>query len=115
MAFPELFSDCSLEQLDEFMARAQPRCLSKPPVTVATVAVAPLCGNLLLDAGEECDCGSAEVNLTDRPFFSPLDVTTGSQQPAASVSGAVRFPERIARHSGNRELKRRRSWAGSKV
>lgn len=61
LAFPEFFSDCSLEQLADFMARAQPSCLSKPPSSVKTEAVAPLCGNRLLDAGEECDCGTVEV------------------------------------------------------
>lgn len=62
LAFPEFFSDCSVEQLAEFMARAQPNCLSKPPSSVKTIAVAPPCGNRLLDAGEECDCGTLEVN-----------------------------------------------------
>lgn len=63
LAFPEFFSDCSVEQLAEFMARAQPNCLSKPPSSVKTIAVAPPCGNRLLDAGEECDCGTVEVSL----------------------------------------------------
>lgn len=63
LAFPEFFSDCSVEQLADFMARAQPNCLSKPPSSVKTIAVAPPCGNRLLDAGEECDCGTVEVKL----------------------------------------------------
>lgn len=62
-AFPEFFSDCSVEQLSEYMTRAQPNCLSKPSSSVNTIAVVPLCGNALLDAGEECDCGTVEVNL----------------------------------------------------
>lgn len=61
LAFPEFFSNCSLEQLADFMARAQPSCLSRPPGSVETIAVAPLCGNHLLDGGEECDCGTVEV------------------------------------------------------
>lgn len=61
-AFPEFFSDCSIDQLAEFMARAQPNCLSKPPSSVKTISVAPRCGNALLDAGEECDCGTVEVS-----------------------------------------------------
>nr|CBN81732.1 Disintegrin and metalloproteinase domain-containing protein 8 [Dicentrarchus labrax] len=39
-AFPEFFSDCSIEQLAEFMERAQPSCLSKPS-SVKTIAIAP--------------------------------------------------------------------------
>lgn len=61
LAFPESFSDCSVKQLADFMARARPSCLSRPPGSVETIAVAPLCGNHLLDGGEECDCGTVEV------------------------------------------------------
>lgn len=59
--FPEFFSDCSVDQFVEFMNRAQPTCLSQPASSVSVIAVGPLCGNALLDAGEECDCGTAEV------------------------------------------------------
>lgn len=59
--FPEFFSDCSVDQFAEFMNRAQPTCLSQPASSVSVIAVGPLCGNALLDAGEECDCGTAEV------------------------------------------------------
>lgn len=49
-----------MEQLAEFMERAQPNCLDKP-ISVKTFAVGPRCGNALLDDGEECDCGTVEV------------------------------------------------------
>ncbi|KAM3859613.1 zinc metalloproteinase-disintegrin-like VLAIP-B [Diretmus argenteus] len=57
-AFPEFFSDCSEEQLAEFLERAQPDCLSKPG-SVSTEA-GPRCGDAFLDPGEECDCGTVE-------------------------------------------------------
>lgn len=60
-AFPELFSGCSVDELAEFMARAQPSCLLKPPASVQTVGAGPLCGNAMLDPGEQCDCGTVEV------------------------------------------------------
>ncbi|XP_071062798.1 zinc metalloproteinase-disintegrin-like 2d isoform X1 [Pseudochaenichthys georgianus] len=58
-AFPEFFSGCSVEQLAEFMARAQPSCLSRPS-SITNIAAGPSCGNNLLDPGEECDCGPVE-------------------------------------------------------
>lgn len=64
-AFPEFFSGCSVQQLSEFMERAQPGCLHRP-VSVRTVAAGPLCGNALLDPGEECDCGTEEVKVSSR-------------------------------------------------
>lgn len=60
-AFPEFFSDCSVDQLADFLNRAQPSCLSAPPSTVHVISVGPRCGNALLDPGEECDCGTEEV------------------------------------------------------
>lgn len=59
---PEFFSSCSVEQLAEFLTRAQPGCLDKPD-PVRLVAVGAECGNALLDPGEECDCGRGEVSL----------------------------------------------------
>jgi len=73
-AFPEFFSDCSVQQLAEFMERAQPSCL-RHPGSVKTFATGPSCGNAMLDPGEECDCGSVEVKL-------PM-------QPAAAICGLV--------------------------
>lgn len=60
--FPEFFSSCSLRQLDEFMQRAQPNCLELPASgSSKSIALGPSCGNAILDPGEECDCGTAEV------------------------------------------------------
>jgi hypothetical protein len=60
LAFPEFFSSCSEVQLAEFLERAQPNCLSSPTGADAIV-IGPRCGNAILDAGEDCDCGTAEV------------------------------------------------------
>ncbi|XP_034716654.1 disintegrin and metalloproteinase domain-containing protein 8-like [Etheostoma cragini] len=77
-AFPEFFSDCSLEQLAEFMERAQPSCLSKPS-SVRTIAAGPSCGNALLDPGEECDCGTVEECTNLCCDASTCRLTSGSQ------------------------------------
>ncbi|XP_075891085.1 zinc metalloproteinase-disintegrin-like VMP-III isoform X2 [Nelusetta ayraudi] len=77
--FPEFFSDCSMDQFTEFMNRAQPTCLSQPASSVRVIAVGPLCGNALLDAGEECDCGTAEECRNPCCDASTCRLTEGSQ------------------------------------
>ncbi|XP_070783091.1 disintegrin and metalloproteinase domain-containing protein 8-like [Enoplosus armatus] len=78
-AFPEFFSGCSMEQLAEFMERAQPSCLSKPLGSVRTITVGPHCGNALLDPGEECDCGTVEECNNPCCDASTCRLTEGSQ------------------------------------
>ncbi|XP_026207864.1 disintegrin and metalloproteinase domain-containing protein 8 [Anabas testudineus] len=77
-AFPEFFSSCSVEQLAEFMERAQPSCLHKPS-SVKTITVGPICGNALLDPGEECDCGTMEECKNPCCDASTCRLTKGSQ------------------------------------
>ncbi|XP_028287612.1 zinc metalloproteinase-disintegrin-like 2d [Parambassis ranga] len=77
-AFPEFFSGCSVEQLAEFMDRAQPSCLHKP-VAVKTLTMGPRCGNAMLDPGEECDCGTLEECNNPCCDASTCRLTEGSQ------------------------------------
>lgn len=78
-SFPELFSSCSEDQLAEFLARARPSCLHKPPLSSRSVDIGPRCGNALLDPGEECDCGTEEE--CKNPCCDPTTcrLTFGSQ------------------------------------
>ncbi|KAK9529996.1 hypothetical protein VZT92_011536 [Zoarces viviparus] len=77
-AFPEFFSSCSVEQLAEFMERAQPSCLFKPSSS-RSIAAGPSCGNALLDPGEECDCGTVEECKNPCCDASTCRLTEGSQ------------------------------------
>lgn len=61
LVFPELFSDCSLEQLSTFLENANPSCLLDRPSS-DKIYGGPVCGNAFLDPGEECDCGTVEVS-----------------------------------------------------
>ncbi|XP_028332756.1 zinc metalloproteinase-disintegrin-like brevilysin H2a isoform X2 [Gouania willdenowi] len=76
--FPEFFSGCSVDQLREFLARAQPVCLD-PPVTIRSVGVERRCGNALIDPGEECDCGSVEECTNSCCDAATCRLSTGSQ------------------------------------
>ncbi|XP_053366736.1 zinc metalloproteinase-disintegrin-like jararhagin [Clarias gariepinus] len=59
LVFPELFSNCSLEQLSTFLENANPSCLLDRPSS-DKIYGGPVCGNAFLDPGEECDCGTVE-------------------------------------------------------
>uniref|UniRef100_A0A3B5KWJ0 Uncharacterized protein n=1 Tax=Xiphophorus couchianus TaxID=32473 RepID=A0A3B5KWJ0_9TELE len=76
--FPDFFSDCSIQQLAQFMDRAQPSCLD-PPGRISTISLGPRCGNGLLDGGEECDCGTAEECINPCCDASTCRLTEGSQ------------------------------------
>uniref|UniRef100_A0A194ARS8 Platelet aggregation activation inhibitor n=1 Tax=Sistrurus tergeminus TaxID=8757 RepID=A0A194ARS8_SISTE len=47
------FSDCSLNQYQTYLTDHNPQCMLNEPLRTDTVS-----GNELLEAGEECDCGS---------------------------------------------------------
>ncbi|XP_024909606.1 zinc metalloproteinase-disintegrin-like batroxstatin-1 isoform X2 [Cynoglossus semilaevis] len=77
-AFPEFFSSCSVDQLAEYMERAQPSCLDKPSPT-KIIPVGPRCGNALLEPGEECDCGTVEECQNRCCDASTCRLTEGAQ------------------------------------
>uniref|UniRef100_A0A672KVL3 ADAM metallopeptidase domain 8b n=1 Tax=Sinocyclocheilus grahami TaxID=75366 RepID=A0A672KVL3_SINGR len=78
MLFPELFSDCSLEQLSMFLDNANPSCLLDTPSS-SKLYSGSVCGNAFLDPGEQCDCGTAEE--CENPCCDPMTcrLTEGSQ------------------------------------
>ncbi|XP_041829619.1 zinc metalloproteinase-disintegrin-like 2d isoform X2 [Melanotaenia boesemani] len=91
-AFPEFFSGCSVQQLAEFMERAQPSCLHKPG-SVMTIVVGPRCGNALLDPGEECDCGTVEECNNPCCDASTCRLTEGSQCAHGQCCESCQFRE----------------------
>uniref|UniRef100_A0A8C2K6Z7 ADAM metallopeptidase domain 8b n=1 Tax=Cyprinus carpio TaxID=7962 RepID=A0A8C2K6Z7_CYPCA len=76
--FPELFSDCSLEQLNGFLDNANPSCLLDTPSS-SRLYSGSVCGNAFLDPGEECDCGT--VKECENPCCDPMTcrLSEGSQ------------------------------------
>ncbi|KAK7930793.1 hypothetical protein WMY93_007188 [Mugilogobius chulae] len=59
IVYPEQFSSCSQQQLSMFLAEINPECLLDKPST-NRIYGGPVCGNAFLEAGEECDCGTAK-------------------------------------------------------
>uniref|UniRef100_A0AAJ7SIL4 Disintegrin and metalloproteinase domain-containing protein 8-like n=1 Tax=Petromyzon marinus TaxID=7757 RepID=A0AAJ7SIL4_PETMA len=62
---PRVFSSCSTASLNDFLAGTPPSgvgggpCLDSP-TDFSSIVGGPQCGNLLLEAGEECDCGGPQ-------------------------------------------------------
>uniref|UniRef100_A0A4X2JPB4 ADAM metallopeptidase domain 28 n=1 Tax=Vombatus ursinus TaxID=29139 RepID=A0A4X2JPB4_VOMUR len=56
---PKDFSSCSRNSLEKFLRMASPSCLKNVPLPSDIIST-PICGNLLVESGEECDCGSPE-------------------------------------------------------
>uniref|UniRef100_A0A1L8D691 Snake venom metalloproteinase n=1 Tax=Bothrops atrox TaxID=8725 RepID=A0A1L8D691_BOTAT len=53
----KLFSNCSYIQYWDFITKHNPQCILNEPLRTDIVSP-PVCGNELLEKGEECDCGS---------------------------------------------------------
>ncbi|KAL7869800.1 hypothetical protein AOLI_G00137880 [Acnodon oligacanthus] len=76
--FPQLFSDCSLDELSVFLENANPSCLLNLPRSDKLYG-GHVCGNAFLDPGEECDCGSMEECKNPCCNATTCRFTEGSQ------------------------------------
>lgn len=61
--FPKTFSRCSQVDLESFVTNHQTGCLTNVP-DVNRFVGGPVCGNLFVERGEQCDCGTPQVCLT---------------------------------------------------
>lgn len=57
--FPRIFSRCSQVDLESFVAKPQTGCLTNVP-DVNRFVGGPVCGNLFVEHGEQCDCGTPQ-------------------------------------------------------
>ncbi|XP_053434521.1 ADAM DEC1 [Nycticebus coucang] len=55
--FPKDFSTSSRSHFQEYVLSQKPKCLLQAPVP-KNIMTTPVCGNQLLEVGEDCDCGS---------------------------------------------------------
>lgn len=70
--FPRTFSRCSQVDLETFVTKPQTGCLTNVP-DVNRFVGGPVCGNLFVEHGEQCDCGTPQVCLTSSlPFAGQL-------------------------------------------
>lgn len=57
--FPKTFSRCSQVDLESFVTNHQTGCLTNVP-DVNRFVGGPVCGNLFVEHGEQCDCGTPQ-------------------------------------------------------
>ncbi|XP_043912667.1 disintegrin and metalloproteinase domain-containing protein 8-like isoform X2 [Protopterus annectens] len=56
--YPSVFSSCSKNDLATFLQNSKPSCLAA--VNTDDLYGGPVCGNMFLEHGEECDCGTLQ-------------------------------------------------------
>ncbi|KAK2099351.1 hypothetical protein P7K49_024802 [Saguinus oedipus] len=61
-----MFSDCSQAYLESFLEQPQSTCLANAP-DLSLLVGGPVCGNLFVERGEQCDCGPPEVRPRPTP------------------------------------------------
>uniref|UniRef100_A0A194AR91 Metalloproteinase type III 2 n=1 Tax=Micrurus tener TaxID=1114301 RepID=A0A194AR91_9SAUR len=53
------FSSCSVQEHQRYLLRDRPQCILNKPLSTDIITPS-VCGNHLVDVGEECDCGSPQ-------------------------------------------------------
>ncbi|KAG5858170.1 snake venom metalloprotease precursor [Bothrops jararaca] len=74
----KFFSNCSYIQCWDFIMNHNPECIINEPLGTDIVSP-PVCGNELLEVGEECDCGTPENCQNECCDAATCKLKSGSQ------------------------------------
>ncbi|KAG5858181.1 snake venom metalloprotease precursor [Bothrops jararaca] len=72
------FSNCSQEYQQKYLIKHRPQCILNEPLRTDIVSP-PVCGNELLEVGEECDCGTPANCQNQCCDAATCELTPGSQ------------------------------------
>uniref|UniRef100_A0A194ASV7 Metalloproteinase type III 4a n=1 Tax=Sistrurus miliarius barbouri TaxID=8759 RepID=A0A194ASV7_SISMB len=84
------FSDCSEEYCRTYLKNRRPQCILNEPLLTDIVSP-PVCGNELLEEGEECDCGSPANCQNPCCDAATCKLTPGSQCAKGLCCDQCRF------------------------
>uniref|UniRef100_A0A194AQG5 Metalloproteinase type III 12a n=1 Tax=Agkistrodon piscivorus TaxID=8715 RepID=A0A194AQG5_9SAUR len=84
------FSNCSKEDYQTFLTDYHPQCILNEPLRTDIVSP-PVCGNKLLEVGEECDCGSPRNCRNPCCDAATCKMTPGSQCAEGLCCDQCRF------------------------
>uniref|UniRef100_A0A2K5RZU2 ADAM like decysin 1 n=1 Tax=Cebus imitator TaxID=2715852 RepID=A0A2K5RZU2_CEBIM len=63
--FPKDFSASCRSRFERYLLSQKPKCLLRAPIPTNIMTI-PVCGNYLLEVGEDCDCGSPKRGKGER-------------------------------------------------
>lgn len=72
------FSSCSANDFEALILKGQGTCLQNPPDPNQVLSI-PVCGNYIVEQGEECDCGSSQECKNPCCNAATCRLTSGSQ------------------------------------
>ncbi|XP_007936975.1 ADAM DEC1 [Orycteropus afer afer] len=79
--FPKDFSTICCSHFQKYLLSQKPKCLLQPPIS-KNIITTPVCGNKLLEVGEDCDCG-----LSKECTNSCCETMTCKLKPGADCGG----------------------------
>ncbi|KAG9484622.1 hypothetical protein GDO78_007989 [Eleutherodactylus coqui] len=84
------FSDCSANDFEALILSGRGTCLQNPPDPSQVLSI-PVCGNNLVEQGEECDCGSPKDCQNKCCDAATCKLTSGSQCAMGSCCDNCKF------------------------
>nr|UMK70516.1 snake venom metalloproteinases 4 [Tropidolaemus subannulatus] len=84
------FSNCSKAEYQTYLINNRPQCILNKPLRTDIISP-PVCGNELLEVGEDCDCGSSENCQNPCCNAATCKLTPGSQCAEGLCCDQCRF------------------------
>ncbi|XP_050181561.1 disintegrin and metalloproteinase domain-containing protein 32-like [Myiozetetes cayanensis] len=86
------FSNCSVRDFESFLKQGRGECLfNRPRLTPLSPRSGAVCGNGVVEPGEQCDCGTAKQCLHDRCCTKTCQLKPGAKCSSGSCCKSCQF------------------------